>query len=82
MGIIFMTISALMPGARKIDPNLKNAVVAKTFARKFCAEWSDREVHSSHGEHFRDNFYVHVSGQLSDNILATFDGSTFSEIYF
>ena len=39
----------------------KSGVVTKTFAPKFCAEWSDREVHSSHGDHFRDNFFVYVS---------------------
>ena len=39
----------------------KSGVVTKTFAPKFCAEWSDREVHSSHGENFRDYFCVDVS---------------------
>ena len=39
----------------------KSGVVTKTFAPKFCAEWSDPEVHSSHGDHFRDNFCVNVS---------------------
>ena len=39
----------------------KSGVVTKTFAPKFCAEWSDREVHSSHGDHFRDYFCVNVS---------------------
>ena len=34
----------------------ENGVVTKTFAPKFCAEWSDREVHSSHGDYFRDHF--------------------------
>ena len=36
----------------------KNAVVTKMFAPKFCAEWSNREVHSSHGDHFRDHFWT------------------------
>ena len=39
----------------------KSGIVTKTFAPKFCAEWSNREVHSSHGDHFRDNFCVYVS---------------------
>ena len=39
----------------------RSGVVTKTFAPKFCAEWSDREVHSSHGDHFRDNVRVYVS---------------------
>ena len=30
----------------------KSGVVTKTFAPKLCAEWSDREVHSSHGDYF------------------------------
>ena len=38
----------------------KSGVATKTFAPKFCAEWSDREVHSSHGDHFRDYFCVDV----------------------
>ena len=42
-------------------PIPKNAIVTKRFAPKFCAEWSDREVHSSHEDHFHDHFYVYVS---------------------
>ena len=43
----------------------KNAVVTKTFAPKFRSEPSDREVHSSYGDYFRDHFCVCVSGPLS-----------------
>ena len=43
----------------------KNAVVTKTFAPKFRSEPSDREVHSSHGDYFRDHFCVYVSGPKS-----------------
>ena len=35
------------------DPN-KNVVITKLFAPKFCAERSNREVHSSHGDPFRE----------------------------
>ena len=45
----------------------KNAVVTKTFAPKFRSEPSDGEVHSSHGDDFRDHFCVYVSGALSGN---------------
>ena len=68
--------------AQKMTSISKNLVITKAFAPKFCAELSDREVHSFHGDYFRDNFCIYVSGQLSaNNIRATFDGSTFSEIY-
>ena len=40
----------------------KSGVVTKTFAPKFCAEWSNREVHSSHEDHFRDDFYIFCLG--------------------
>ena len=39
----------------------KSGVVTKTLAPKFCAECSDREVDSSHGDRFRDYFCVYVS---------------------
>ena len=42
-------------------------VVTKTFAPKFCAECTDRHIHSSHGDYFRDHFCVYVSGQLLVN---------------
>ena len=50
---------------------LQNDVVAKTFAPKFRSEPSDREVHSSHGDYFRDHFYVYVSGQFLGHLWAT-----------
>ena len=43
---------------------LENAVVTKLFAPKFCAEWSDREIPSSHGDHFRDYFSFYASGRF------------------
>ena len=49
-------------GTQKLTPIQKNIAVTKTFAPKFCAEWSDREVHSSYGDYFRDHFYVYVLG--------------------
>ena len=58
----FMTISMFMSRRQKIDPDPWNLIVTKLFAPKFCAEWSDREVHSSYREHFHDHFYVYVSG--------------------
>ena len=48
----------------KCDPDRKNVVITKLFAPEFCAEWSNREVHSSHGDHFRDYFCVYVSGTI------------------
>ena len=50
-----------------VNPDQKNGVVTKTFAPKFRSEPSDREVHSSYGDYFRDYFCVYVSGQLSGN---------------
>ena len=47
-------------GAKKMNPIPKNVVVAKLFSPKFCAEWSDREVHSSYGDYFCDNFCFYV----------------------
>ena len=60
-----------------MTPISKNTFVTKTLAPKFCEEWSDREVHSSHGDCFRCNFCVYVSGQLSDDIRASFDDKTY-----
>ena len=50
----------------------KSSVVTKTFAPKFCAECTDRHIHSSHRDYFCDHFCVCVSGQLSGNFRATF----------
>ena len=44
------------------DHFFPNGVVTKTFAPKFRSEPSDREVHSSYGDYFRDRFCVYVSG--------------------
>ena len=52
-------------GAKKLIPIPKSAIVTKPFAPKFFAEWSDREIHSSHGDDFRDHFCVYVSGPRS-----------------
>ena len=41
---------------------LQNGVITKTLAPKFWSEPSDREVHSSYGNYFRDHFCVFVSG--------------------
>ena len=57
---------------QNFDPDPKNVVITKLFAPKFCAEWSNREVHSSHRDHFRDHFHVYVLGQLSSNPRATY----------
>ena len=46
-------------------PIPENAVLTKALAPKLCVEWSDREVHSSHGDYFRDDFYVYVLGPKS-----------------
>ena len=49
----------------------KNVIGIKTFAPKFCAECTDRRIHSSHGDYFRDHFCLYISGPLSDNFWAT-----------
>ena len=41
-----------------VNPDPKNGVVTKTFAPKFRSEPSDREVHSSYEDYFRDHFCV------------------------
>ena len=41
-----------------VDPDPKNGVITKMFAPKFCAEWSCRYIHSSHGDHFRGHFCI------------------------
>ena len=38
----------------RFDPDPKNVVITKLFAPKFCAEWSNREVHSFHGDPVRE----------------------------
>ena len=43
---------------QNFDPDPKNVVITKLFAPKFCAEWSNRELHSSHGDPFREHFFV------------------------
>ena len=64
-GTIFVNISVLMSRAQKVTPIPKKVVITKTLALKFCAELSNREIHSSHGDYFRDHFYVYVSGPKS-----------------
>ena len=39
---------------QKVDPDPKNVVITKLLAPKFCAECTDRELHSSHGDPFRE----------------------------
>ena len=68
----FMTIPMFISRRQKIDPDPWNLIVTKLFAPKFCAEWSDRELHSSHGDHFRDHFHVYVSGPVSSNLQTTY----------
>ena len=46
---------------QKLTPIAKNAFVTKLLAPKFCAEWSDREIHSSYGDPFREHFCVYAS---------------------
>ena len=62
---IFVLDGAERNPTPKCQPNPKNGVVTKTFAPKFRSEPSDREVHSSYGDYFRDHFCVCVSGPLS-----------------
>ena len=66
------------PDGRFLDPDgrfpKRNIIVIKAFAPKFCAECTDRRIHSSHGDYFRDHFCVCVSGQLLGNFWAR--GST------
>ena len=46
---------------QKLTQIPKNVVITKLFAPKFRAECTDRELHSSHGDHFLDHFHVYVS---------------------
>ena len=39
----------------------------KPLTPQFCAECTDRRIHSSHGDYFRDHFCLYISGQLSAN---------------
>ena len=75
-GTTFVTISVFISRGQKLTPITKSVVVTKLFAPKFCAEWSDREIDSSHGDHFLDNFCFYVSGRfwppLANNLWATF----------
>ena len=41
-----------------VNQDPENGVVTKTFAPKFRSEPSDREVHSSYGDYFRDHFCI------------------------
>ena len=80
------------PDGRFLDPDgrfpdpipPKNDIVTKTFAPKFRSEPSDREVPSSYGDYFRDNFcdcdseplsgnFQSTFGQLPNNFLTTFE---------
>ena len=47
-----------------MTPIEKNVVITKLLAPKFCAEWSNREAHSSHSDHLRYYFGVYVSGGI------------------
>ena len=41
-----------------VNPDPKNGIVTKTFTPKFWSEPSDREVHSSYRDYFRDHFCI------------------------
>ena len=51
----------------KVDSDPKNGIITKLLAPNFCAECTDGEIHSSHGDPFHEYFCVCVSGQLSAN---------------
>ena len=55
-----------------MTPIPKNVFATKLLAPKFCAECTDQQLHSSHGDYFRCHFCVYVSGPLSSNLRATF----------
>ena len=61
----YMTVDFPTPMVGFPALNPKNAVVTNTLAPEVCAEWSDREIHSSHGDYICDDFYVYVSGPKS-----------------
>ena len=53
---IALTATLLMKN-QKFDPGPKNVDITKLFAPKFCAECTGRrELHSSHGDPFRELF--------------------------
>ena len=66
----FPTLMVRLPTPMADFP--KNAVATKTFAPKFRSEPSDREVHSSYGDYFRDNVCDCDSEPLSGNFQSTF----------
>ena len=70
-GLFSLPFLGLCMGGKKLTPI--SIVVTKTLAPKFCAELSDREIHSSHGDYFRCHFCVYVSGQFPGNLRATFE---------
>ena len=64
----FPTPMAEFPMAEFLTPmadSPRSGVVTKTCVQKFCAEWYDREIHSSYGDYFREHFCVYVSGPKS-----------------
>ena len=76
----------------------QNVVITKVFAPKFCAEWSNRELHSSHGYPFREKslnlttiqkhavitklFAPKICAECTDRDLHSSHGDPFREDFF
>ena len=71
-GLFSLPFLCLCHGPQKLTPIPKNVFATKLLAPKFCAECTDQQLHSSHGDYFRCHFCVYVSGPLSSNLRATF----------
>ena len=71
-GLFSLPFLCLCHGPQKLTPIPKNVFATKLLAPKFCAECTDQQLHSSHGDYFRGHFCVYVSGPLSSNLRATF----------
>ena len=71
METIFVNIFCVYVSGPKVDPNPKSVVVTKALVPEFFAEWSDREIHSSHGTMFVTSQCLRLGaafGQYSGNL--------------
>ena len=60
-----LLLTRLPKSCPKVDPAPPKRRRHRTLAPRFCAEWSDREIRSSHGGCFRDHFGAYVPGAKS-----------------
>ena len=67
-GLFPLPFLCLCHGPQTSTPIPKNVFATKLLAPKFCAECTDKQLHSSHGGYFRCHFCVYVSGPLSSDL--------------